>query len=984
MLHGIAAFSTDNRDTASSPTGAALLAQGNRVDLRHWTGSAYERFWPPLYILKTVEPVGLDKQPIAISVGDVSLLGNSQQPGDDLAPITPENDYSRISLGVETAPHSLINAISSAAGMPTTSDIIDNGYNLSAPAPKNNTGDWPTFIGEIAACQGYVAWLNKDEELRLTPIDLDKPNPNVSLVIGQDEVGENGWVPRNFDERPPGKLTVTGGGGIAKEIQNPRVIPRTVEGDGFMSLRSTETTTITPGGGAPQTETIYEERQAERQIRPTIAVTETVEINTRLDPEDNGGSSGFRQDFVEQILELNDNTATALRDSKENKINLRYNGITGALTRSIQEIKEARGLAGGDAYRLTEQNQALTISTSRRLTTEYKYDNATGRIRERKITEVRPWCLFEWGKVRPVNYELNRFLERDYYSQTTTWTRVLNTSGDPTIEAWEVDQETLRPRGVIYSDYAGSNPEVLIPDPDPRLTFKTPASDGSTEPPKTEYQESIYTRDDREFSGSVKITPLSGNAHKLKDGVIRVQAPVIGSSAQCSFLAELYAKWQHGLSLGWSFIGAIPSEFFAAFGPISRFDVTDRGVISAYFLNGFTIASNSEETLFGCNLGLIGEVGQAPDEVTAPINVSFVVEFTEELPAIEDNPIAVVIEQGVINNEQLPAIEDTPVVTGVGGSTSNNELFPSLQDNPSAVEATSVINTESLPNIEDASSAIEVVVTPTGNTESLPAIQDNPSAIEAASDLDANAFITARSGTYSRPELDAIEQFFVTMKTDGLYAKAGMMLLLAADNEADGLIWMNNPSTSAINNGASFTAREGFTGNGSNAYIDTGFNPASGANYTLNSASLGVYIRTNISEDAYDIGAQANSSNDRNYVISRWGDGNHYAQINDGSGGSWTVASSSDSRGFWLSSRTSATFKETYQNAVSQDTDSSASDGLASRNIYVLALNNGGVRAGESSKQVGFVWIGGGLSEAEISALNTRVTTLLTAFGANI
>ncbi|EKU99768.1 hypothetical protein Lepto7375DRAFT_1839 [Leptolyngbya sp. PCC 7375] len=251
-------------------------------------------------------------------------------------------------------------------------------------------------------------------------------------------------------------------------------------------------------------------------------------------------------------------------------------------------------------------------------------------------------------------------------------------------------------------------------------------------------------------------------------------------------------------------------------------------------------------------------------------------------------------------------------------------------------------------------------------------------------DPDAAAYIAALAGTYSQAETDAINDFFVGIKADGLYSKAGMMLLLAADTASDGLIWMNNPSVSATNNGASFTARQGFTGNGSNAYIDTGFNPASGANYTLNSASLGVYIRTNVSEDAYDIGAQTSGSSDRNYIASRWGDGNHYAQINDGSGSTWTTASSPDSRGLWLSSRTIAIAKETSRDAVLQDADNSTSDGLTSQNIYVLALNNGGSRAGESSKQVGFVWIGDGLSASEVSNLNARVATLLTAFGANV
>ena len=52
-----------------------------------------------------------------------------------------------------------------------------------------------------------------------------------------------------------------------------------------------------------------------------------------------------------------------------------------------------------------------------------------------------------------------------------------------------------------------------------------------------------------------------------------------------------------------------------------RIDVTIDSVTSAYFLNGFSIIGNTEETLWGCNLGLIGEVGVTPDVVNKAITV---------------------------------------------------------------------------------------------------------------------------------------------------------------------------------------------------------------------------------------------------------------------------------------------------------------------------------------------------------------------------
>ena len=586
----------DNRDTAFTPTGASLLAIGNRVILEIWTGSTYERFWPPFYILREVTPLDLDTRFLTLNLGDLSSLQN--QEGE----IYPENNYSGITQGIATPPTTLIRNIATQIGIPTSSDAISGGYSVNTAVQKKSTRSTVREIGEIAAVQKYVAWLDSNEELRLTPADFTlKTAPDFSLTIS-DGGDESEWRPVNLEERPPGELTVTGGSDLAQEIENPSVIVRTVPGPGYTSLTSTETKTITPAGGAPQTVITYVERQAELQIQPRVITT------------DNSG-------VVPTLLTDVDNTNNGLQDSEDSSITHRYNGITKRLTETVELIRKARGLSGGDAFSEEENSSALTLLDNSRTTTTYTYDNILGVVSSRTITERRPWCLWEWGEKTPTNYDLNRFLERDYSIQTTTWTRVLDVSGDPTIEAWRVEQVTQQPRGVIFKNYTGANPETLVNNPDPDLTFTLQASDGSTRPPDIEYQESIYTEEHQEFTGSVQIEPVSGNAHKWKEGAIRINADVIVSDRQCNDLAEWAAKWQHGLSLGRSFIGAIPTELFTAFDPVSRVDVTVDGAIDAYFLNGFSISSNLTETLFGCNFGLIGEVGATPDVVTSPIIV---------------------------------------------------------------------------------------------------------------------------------------------------------------------------------------------------------------------------------------------------------------------------------------------------------------------------------------------------------------------------
>ena len=712
LQDGIVAFSLDNRDTAASPTGASLLAKGNRVDLQ----LGGQRFWPYLYIIDTPDPITLGNQPIQLQLGDISQLSNLQ---------TPEDSTPHITLGNSTAPHTLINSIATKAGLPTSGDTISTGWNISVPVQKTDTRPWPDQIGEIAACNGYFAWLDSTESLRLTPIDFNQSAPVIELTIGQDEVGINGWEPRNFDERPPGELTVIGGGGLAKERENPRIITRTVlvnEGqpDEYTSLSSTETTEIDTQLGAPQTTISYVESQAELQIRPRIATT---------------GSSGG----LTTVTALSNNTSTSLRSAQTKNVTHRFNGITGVLTSTTSTGRKARGLAGGDAYREVEGNSALTlIDDEANFTTEYEYDNVTNLVKKITHTERRPYCLFGFNSAFPSFYEPNRFLERDYLTRTTTWTQRLSVTGDPQLETWEIDQITRRPRGIVFPDYVGSNPETLVVDPDPNETFTIRASDGSTAPPETIYQESLYEQDDTLFEGTVQITPLAGNAFKQPPKFLKINAPVIVSDQQCASLAETFANWQHGLSLGYSFVGAVPSELFSSFSPGMRIDVTIDSVTSAYFLNGFSIIGNTEETLWGCNLGLIGEVGVTPDVISPPTSIAFIANNDEDLPAIEDNPVASSVGNPVTNIEDLPEINDEPVVTEGNATVSNAESVPAIQDNPVATSTapTPVSNAEDLPAIQDNPVAVDNSPIPISNAEDLPAIQDNPSVAEATTNTE--------------------------------------------------------------------------------------------------------------------------------------------------------------------------------------------------------------------------------------------------------
>jgi hypothetical protein len=252
-----------------------------------------------------------------------------------------------------------------------------------------------------------------------------------------------------------------------------------------------------------------------------------------------------------------------------------------------------------------------------------------------------------------------------------------------------------------------------------------------------------------------------------------------------------------------------------------------------------------------------------------------------------------------------------------------------------------------------------------------------------AIDPDARAYIAALTGTYSQTELDAIDAFFLALKAASIYTY-DRIFLLCADVVADVRIDMASATTVGINNGMTFTARQGLTGNGSSAYFDTGFNPATaGGNYTQNSASMSVYGRTNNAIVGYDMGAQNSSTSRRAAITSRWSDNNQYSMINVNPPNN-TLSASPGSTQLWTISRTASNLQTAYRGATSQATQTGTSTLVPNQNIWVGALNSGGVINAPTNRQYPLAMIGAGRSGSQMSDLDTAVTNLLTAFGANV
>jgi head-tail adaptor len=138
----------------------------------------------------------------------------------------------------------------------------------------------------------------------------------------------------------------------------------------------------------------------------------------------------------------------------------------------------------------------------------------------------------------------------------------------------------------------------------------------------------------------------------------------------------------------------------------------------------------------------------------------------------------------------------------------------------------------------------------------------DPSVTALLNQADTDGYTPASGAT-----LDALDTYVKGLKSAGIWDKLDILYVFATNGDSDFATYnILDPTmfkSTKVNN-PTFTTNEGFTGDGSSAYLDTGWNPANdGVNYSLGSASYGVYVRTNntLAANEVDIGATESPTN---------------------------------------------------------------------------------------------------------------------------
>ncbi|MER8602802.1 hypothetical protein NKH48_03270 [Mesorhizobium sp. M1233] len=229
----------------------------------------------------------------------------------------------------------------------------------------------------------------------------------------------------------------------------------------------------------------------------------------------------------------------------------------------------------------------------------------------------------------------------------------------------------------------------------------------------------------------------------------------------------------------------------------------------------------------------------------------------------------------------------------------------------------------------------------------------------------------------------AINNLIVSLKAAGVWAKLdAFYVLAAADAQAARLNWKPAPAFNlSVVGSPTFTADRGYAGNGTTAYLDTGFDPAVAAgNYSQNSAHLAVWNNTSrVQNSTVALGVRNNAQTEFAALLPFTGT-TTLARLNSAVGG--TPANNASSLGHFIANRSASNAVQIYKDGAAIGSNASASVSLLGGSIFIGGENRVGVGLlSGSTDQFGSDSIGGSLSAGEVAAYRAALLTYMQSVG---
>jgi len=216
-----------------------------------------------------------------------------------------------------------------------------------------------------------------------------------------------------------------------------------------------------------------------------------------------------------------------------------------------------------------------------------------------------------------------------------------------------------------------------------------------------------------------------------------------------------------------------------------------------------------------------------------------------------------------------------------------------------------------------------------------------------------------------------ISDTIVALKAAGVWSLLDVLYVMAAhDEQASRLNWKSPGNFTLATAGTiTFEADRGWTGNGTNGYLNTNWTPATHAvNYTQNSASMGVYLRNHSGTTTRGLmGARNTSDSNTPRTSILFSTTSLVARLNVAS--ATGQATATPAARLIVARRSSSTAQQIYIAAVEAGTGSTASDAVPQFPMYISALNNGADAVSFfDNRQYAYARAGAALSTAQMTA----------------
>lgn len=246
-------------------------------------------------------------------------------------------------------------------------------------------------------------------------------------------------------------------------------------------------------------------------------------------------------------------------------------------------------------------------------------------------------------------------------------------------------------------------------------------------------------------------------------------------------------------------------------------------------------------------------------------------------------------------------------------------------------------------------------------------------AVSASYDAASTAYFAAMSVQPDATRKGLIDALIAGLKADGVWALLDLLALPAAHDAQAGLLNAVNPAQALVKSGTmTFTTDRGYAGDGSTGYLSTPANDNGWSLFTLNSATLGVWVNSTGGSTVNIIG-QATGGVVR---MAPYTGANLQARLGSATAVTGAVA---DGLGFSCAVRSSSSTITSYRGSA-QVATSAANTSTALAGDPILLNRQGAVY---HPGRIAAFALGAALDATKEAALNTRLSTYLTAIGGN-